>query len=197
MKRGAGTVNNGGVWRLFQSNKRDTIDMEETEDAKKLYPRIERLAMQMARNRANVARWDLNVLIFLFAILITIIILISLGIGIKIVAPLAIFGLATVWLMGWRRGNQLYQHFYAEELSIPQQEPRKEAAASLAQLTSKEIEILNYMAQGYSNKQIALELGITESTIKTHVSAILVKLNANDRTEAVVIAFKNGLIAVR
>jgi len=133
----------------------------------------------------------------LFAILITIVILISQGIGIDVVAPLAILGLATVWLMGWGRGSQLYQRFYAEELSSLQQKPSKEAAAFVAQLTSREIEILNYVAQGYLNKQIAFELGISESTVKNHVTAILSKLNANDRTEAVVIAIKHDLIAVR
>ena len=98
--------------------------------------------------------------------------------------------------MGWRRGSQLYQRICAEELSALQQKPSEEAAAFMAQLTSREIEILNYMAQGYLNKQIAFELGISESTIKSHVSAILSKLNANDRTEAVVIAIKHGLISV-
>jgi len=171
--------------------------MDEAEDTKQLNPEIERLVMQMARNRANVAKWGLNVVIFLFVILITIIILISQGIGTEIVGPLAIFGLATVWLMGWRRGSQLYQRICAEELSALQQKPSEEAAAFMAQLTSREIEVLNYMAQGYLNKQIAFELGISESTIKSHVSAILSKLDANDRTEAVVIAIKHGLISVR
>ncbi|MFQ6122882.1 MAG: response regulator transcription factor [Dehalococcoidales bacterium] len=171
--------------------------MDEAEDTKQLSLVIERVAMRRARDKANIARWGLNIAIFLFAILITIIILISQGIGIDVVAPLAIFGLATVWLMGWTRGNQLYQRFYAEELSSLQQKPGKEALAFLAQLTSKEIEILNYMAQGYPNKQIAFEIGISESTVKSHVTAILSKLNANDRTEAVVIAIKHGLIPVR
>ena len=66
---------------------------------------IEHLAIQRARDKANVARWSLNIVILLFAILITIIILISQGIGIDVVATLAIFGLATVWLVGWRRSR--------------------------------------------------------------------------------------------
>lgn len=171
--------------------------MDEAKDTKQLSPIIERVAMRRARDKANFARWSINAVIFLFAILIIIIILISLGIGTDVVGPLAILGLATVWLMGWRRENQLYQSFYAEELLGLQQTPSKEAVALLAQFTSREIEILNYMAQGYPNKQIGFELSISESTVKTHVTAILSKLNANDRTEAVVIAIKHGLIAVR
>jgi len=132
----------------------------------------------------------------MFAILITIIILISQGIGIDVVAPLAILGLATVWLMGWRWWSQLYQRFYTEELSRIQEKPTKETIAFLSQLSSQEIEMLNYIAQGYFNKQIAFKLKISESTVKSHVTSILGKLNANDRTEAVVIAIKHGLIAV-
>jgi two-component system response regulator DegU len=46
------------------------------------------------------------------------------------------------------------------------------------------------------NKQIAVELGISEQTIKNHVTSILRKLNANARTEAVVLALKQGLITI-
>lgn len=170
--------------------------MNEAKDTKQLSSVIERLATQKARDKANIAKWGLNVAIFLFAILITIIVLTSQGIGINVVAPVAILGLAVVWLMGSRRWSQLYQQFYAEELTSLQPKPNKEVVAFLAQLTTQQVEILNYMAQGYLNKQIAFELGISESTIKTHVTAIFSKLNASDRTEAVVIAIKNGLIAV-
>jgi len=152
--------------------------------------------MESARYKANVAKWGVNIAIFLFTILITIIILISQGIGISVVAPLAIFGLAAVWLMGWRRSNQLYRRFYSEELLRVQEKPTKETISFLSKLSSQEIEILNYIAQGYFNKQIGFELNISESTVKTHVTLILNKLNANDRTEAVVIAIKHGLIAV-
>ena len=73
---------------------------------------------------------------------------------------------------------------------------RDEVEAFIAPLTSRETEILNYMARGYLNKQIAVELGISEQTIKNHVTSILRKLNANARTEAVVVAIKQGLISL-
>jgi DNA-binding NarL/FixJ family response regulator len=66
----------------------------------------------------------------------------------------------------------------------------------ISPLTSREIEIVNYMAQGYANKQIAAELNISEQTIKNHVTSILSKLDANARTEAVVTAIKKGLISL-
>jgi DNA-binding NarL/FixJ family response regulator len=50
------------------------------------------------------------------------------------------------------------------------------------------------VAKGKSNKEIAAELGITEATAKCHVSVILMRLNASDRTQAVVTALQRGLI---
>jgi len=62
-------------------------------------------------------------------------------------------------------------------------------------LTSRETQILNYIAAGNSNKQIANILQISEQTIKNHVSNILRKLNANDRAHAVVLAIRYGWIS--
>jgi two-component system response regulator DegU len=62
-------------------------------------------------------------------------------------------------------------------------------------LTSRETEILNYIADGNSNKQIASILQISEQTAKNHVSNILRKLNANDRAHAVVLAIRHGWIS--
>lgn len=73
---------------------------------------------------------------------------------------------------------------------------RSEAEVFISPLTPRETEILNYIAQGYLNKQIAVELGISEQTIKNHVTSILRKLNANARTEAVVVAIRQGLISI-
>jgi DNA-binding CsgD family transcriptional regulator len=64
--------------------------------------------------------------------------------------------------------------------------------AVAAPLTKREAQILNYIAQGNSNKQIAYILDISEQTIKNHVSSILRKLNANDRAHAVALAMRNG-----
>ena len=78
-----------------------------------------------------------------------------------------------------------------QELSL-----RSETEGFIAPLTPREMQILNYIAQGYLNKQIAAELDISEQTIKNHVTSILRKLNANARTEAVVVAIKQGLISL-
>ncbi len=73
-------------------------------------------AARKAMDRARTARWDLDVAVFLFVILIIIIILLFQGIAVEIVAPVAAVGLSVVWLIGYRRGRQLFQRFYEEEL---------------------------------------------------------------------------------
>jgi DNA-binding NarL/FixJ family response regulator len=63
-------------------------------------------------------------------------------------------------------------------------------------LTPRETEILNHMAKGYLNKQIANMLDISEQTIKNHVTSILRKLDANARTQAVITAVRRGIISL-
>ena len=63
-------------------------------------------------------------------------------------------------------------------------------------LTGREIQVLNHVADGNTNKQIAHILGISEQTVKCHVSSILSKLRANDRAHAVARAMEDGLLSV-
>jgi len=63
-------------------------------------------------------------------------------------------------------------------------------------LTPRETQILNYMAKGYLNKQIAGMLDISEQTIKNHVTSMLRKLDANARTQAVITAVRRGIISL-
>jgi DNA-binding NarL/FixJ family response regulator len=64
----------------------------------------------------------------------------------------------------------------------------------LSALSPREVEVLKCIAKGNSNKHVGHVLGITEQTVKNHVSSILRKLVANDRTHAVIIALRQGLI---
>ena len=63
-------------------------------------------------------------------------------------------------------------------------------------LTNREIEVLKQVAEGNANKLIAVRLEISEETVKAHMKNILSKLNANDRTHAVTIALKRGIIEI-
>lgn len=61
-------------------------------------------------------------------------------------------------------------------------------------LSTRELDVLRHLAQGLSNKQIAVRLEVGVETVKTHISSILQKLDATDRTEAVAVALRRGLI---
>ena len=95
----------------------EVTEQAEAEVSEQASQDIKRWAARRARERARIARWDLDVAVFLFVVLIIVIILLFQDFGIEVVAPVAIFGLVMVWLVGWRRGRQLYSSFYEEELA--------------------------------------------------------------------------------
>jgi DNA-binding NarL/FixJ family response regulator len=70
-----------------------------------------------------------------------------------------------------------------------------EPPAALAELTERELEVFRLIARGLSNAEIAQELYISDTTVKTHITHILQKLNLRDRVQAVVLAHETGLFA--
>ena len=157
----------------------------------------EQLAIERAREKARTARWNFNVTILAYAVLAAVVLSSFWGVATEFVALIAIFGLVMIWFMGWRREKQLFKHLYNEELRQLQEFSRGEKAEAFisSPLTRRETEILSHIAYGYMNKQIAAKLGISEQTIKNHMSSILRKLEVNDRTQAVVLAMHNGWIS--
>ncbi len=91
------------------------------------------------------------------------------------------------------QGGSLLQPVVASKLIRHISNPQEEKAL-FEPLTAREQEVLDLLAQGTTNKEIASALFITERTVKFHVSSILGKLGASNRTEAVRIAARHGLI---
>jgi DNA-binding NarL/FixJ family response regulator len=77
-------------------------------------------------------------------------------------------------------------------VTVPRPDP---VATKPDELTNREFEVLVALARGASNAEIAAQLHLGETTVKTHVSRVLTKLNLRDRTHAVVYAYENGIVA--
>ena len=72
---------------------------------------------------------------------------------------------------------------------------RAQRPAGLDELTPREVEVFKLLARGMSNAEIAGELIVSETTVKTHVARILMKLGVRDRVQAVVLAYESGVLA--
>ena len=84
--------------------------------------------------------------------------------------------------------RRLVQRFAQQDASPPT------IHRDLATLTPRELEVLRLLAQGLSNAELAGRLHLSEATVKTHVTRILAKLGLRDRVQAVVVAYRTGLV---
>ncbi len=80
---------------------------------------------------------------------------------------------------------------------LPEVQARLAERASMPTLTSREVEVIQLISQGLRNKEVGAMLGITEGTVQIHVKNIFAKLQVNDRTGAVQVAVRRGLIHMK
>jgi DNA-binding CsgD family transcriptional regulator len=161
---------------------------------------ILRLLQRIAADKASVQRWDGQSLIIPFATLIAVLVLQWENVHILIVCAVAVVGLSSFWVVNSLRTRRIKEQIYQKELDdyrkllaspapAPASIPRVEAV-----LSPRELEILTLVAEGYMNKEISRTLGISQATVRNHVSRILRKLEVHDRTAAVMVALNNHWI---
>jgi DNA-binding CsgD family transcriptional regulator len=160
---------------------------------------------RMAKERAESLKWNSQIAMMLYALLVTVAILWLEDANVFLVAALAVVGLLAVWIVSRIHWKKLEQRLYRDELAnysrivsaesetqTADQEPWEEPL-----LTKRELEVLTRVADGRSNKQIAIDLVISPQTVKNHISHILTKLDAPDRTSAALLAISHGWIQSR
>lgn len=91
------------------------------------------------------------------------------------------------------RGHQIISAAMTDMLLMQRESPNQGANPGLGNLSLREQQVLQYLAQGCSNKIIAIEMSLSENTIKVHVQNILKKLNLHSRVQAAVFANEHGL----
>jgi DNA-binding NarL/FixJ family response regulator len=87
------------------------------------------------------------------------------------------------------------RHLIEEFVRRP--DPAQASVPLLDGLTERELEVLGLVAKGWSNAEIAARLFVTTATAKTHVSRLLMKLDARDRAQLIVVAYESGLVSAR
>lgn len=168
---------------------------------------VQRLLRHRARERAAPLRWSIDSVILGYVCLAAVIIMSLREVHLAITVLTACLGIGLVWLSGWLRRRKLENKFYQEELhdyaelsvapgspQVPTVQVRSSAAEVDCPLTPRELAVLEQMARGVSNREIASALEISPQTVKNHISHILLKLDVSDRTAAVLTALHRGWI---
>jgi ATP/maltotriose-dependent transcriptional regulator MalT len=174
---------------------------------------------QRAKKKGRALTWNRNSLLASYAVL-TATIVVALRVQNELVmAPTAILGLVLIWAFNSLQAKRLeadnledevhdYQELLSKYRKAPEQAERPDpempeapeapavqtVPAVRSPLSGREVEVLNEIASGKSNKQAAVDLYISEQTVKNHIKHIFTKLEVGDRTSAILLAVRNGWI---
>ncbi len=169
---------------------------------------IKELLIRRAKERGAALKWNASTLILAYTILILTIILAFRSASIAVIAIVAVLGLAVIWGFSYQQAKRIERDYlqneirdYLDMLASRTQETPKETAAAEAEfpviespLTDRELQVIQLLGEGRSNKETAATLHISDQTVKNHISHIFAKLGVNDRTSAVLMAISNGWI---
>jgi DNA-binding NarL/FixJ family response regulator len=168
------------------------VDIDKPDNEK-----IAKIANQRANQQVASVKWNLNILILAYSIL-TIVILLRLeGVAMEIVSSIAIVGLFAVWCTVRIREKKIYNDLFNEELNKLTElyERNKLEVLTSSVLSQRELEIISYAANGYTNKEIAVKLKISINTVKNHFSFVIRKLNVRDRTQVILLSINKGWVS--
>lgn len=96
--------------------------------------------------------------------------------------------------MALERLLEAIRRVHAGDQYLPPEIAMRMNGRVISQLSNRELEVLAFVAKGLSNKEIGAALDVAEGTIKVHLKNILAKLNVSDRTQAILVAVKRGII---
>jgi DNA-binding CsgD family transcriptional regulator len=181
---------------------------ERPSDPEPSNPRIREALRRRARQRVKSARWNGYVLTLAFVIFAVTAVLAIKAQSTTLVAGFAVAGLAALWLFSALQARTLERESMENEVAfynsllaagpelqheVPP-EPAEKTPPTDLPLSDREIEVLQQVAMGRTNKEVALALSISEQTVKNHLRHIYSKLDVNDRTSAILVANRSGLI---
>ncbi len=161
------------------------------------------LLRHRARERTSVLTWNIYLALIFVSLLSAVVFLRSLDASMYLVGGLAVFGMIVLGVVARWRWKALersvveleveFQGWLAEETeSVP---PREAAVSTCEILSQRELEILDKVARGMSNREISAAIGISDHTVKHHLSHVLAKLEVDNRNSAALMAMSRGWIS--
>ena len=176
-------------------------DSEKTiEDSDRL---LSRILQEIEADKLSIHQWNTRSLILLYSALVAVLVLELENVGVGIVTAVAVVSLLAFIILNRIHREKLKKRVSSVKsdrcelpFAISSSTGQEGAAAIESTLSRREIQILQLIAEGNINKQIARELGLSPATVRNHVSRLMQKLDVNDRTAAVVLALSNGWISI-